>query len=92
MSAKEAINRIWPGVVTGLIITVIGVLLTFRLNASRMDAKEWQDKLDEKASKQELRDAVDAIKRESDLRNEYLTKTLDKIDKRTERIEDRLNK
>lgn len=85
-------NKAMPGAISGAIVTLIGVFVAFKLNAGRMDENDLQRKLDEKATKIELKDAIDQVKREVSIQNEWIIKTLDKIDKRTEKIEDKLNR
>lgn len=52
-------NRAIPGAVSGAIVTLIGVIVAFSLQAKDTDMREYQKKLDDKASKAELKEAIE---------------------------------
>lgn len=78
MSPRENLNKAIPGIISGLVVTIIGSFIVFNLNAGKMDEVEFKKQLDSKASKEELRDGLEneEKQREKDinaLKELYLT-------------------
>lgn len=97
MSARQNIGGNIPTLIVGWLVTIILFVAGNFITGNRADATEQkakeakvQEQIDTKASKEELKEAIDGVRKENNIQNEWIIKTLDRIDKRTERLEDRL--
>lgn len=86
MSPKE---YVFSGVVSGVIglfVAYSGYLWT----TSDLNAKELNAKIDAKMNRTEVIEMFEEAEKKDALEREYLFRILDRIDKRTEKIEDKL--
>lgn len=88
--AVENFKNGWITMIASFVIAMVTVMFGSSLGAKEADKRELQKEIDSKASKEELKNAIDGVRKENNIQNEWIIKTLDRIDKRTERLEDRL--
>lgn len=86
-AAKDYINKKWVDWIIGLLVTVIGIFTTVKTEIfGTFATREYVDTqiviVDEK---------IQSVKREHAIEMKSVVELLNRIDKRAERIEDRLN-
>lgn len=80
-AAKDYLNRKWVDWIVALVISLIAVFTTFNLEL-----------FGDLATKEYVNDKVEGVRREHQIEMNSVMQLLERIDKRAERIEDRLNK
>jgi hypothetical protein len=89
---KEYLNKKWIDWTITILISVITILTTANLKMfGSLASKNYVDKGDLN-NKQLFDKEIDNVRREQQISNESIFKLLQIIDKRTERVEDRINK
>jgi len=83
-------NEIAKGVGIPIITTLLTGYAFFLLNTNDMDAREINAKIETKISRSEVVEMIKQVEEKRQIEKEYLFKILDRIDKRTEKIEDKL--
>ena len=79
-AAKEYINKKWTDWAVTLIISIIAIFTSFNLELfGNLASKDYVDK------------EIESVRREQEIQNESMFILLKRIDKRTERLEDRIN-
>lgn len=94
MSAAKNISDNWPTLAVGFIGSLIICFTTFSLNANdqtqRDQNAEIKKAIDEKADKKWVEEKISESEEKQRIYQEWMMKTLDRIDKRTERLEDKI--
>lgn len=79
-AAKDYINKKWIDWAVTLIISIIAIFTSFNLELfGNLASKDYVDK------------EIESVRREQEIQNESIFILLKRIDKRTERLEDRIN-
>lgn len=87
MSPSEIRKTIIPASLS-FIGSLICIFFAFKLSANESNAKDFQAKIDKKADIEWVEKRLDEQGENQAVQNAWIIKTLDRIDKRTERLED----
>lgn len=89
-AAVDNFKKGWLLAVFSLASTLIGVVVTSAMSGNREDATKLYEKIESKADKVWVEQRISDSEEKQRIDREWMMKTLDRIDKRTERLEDRI--
>lgn len=89
-AAVDNFKKGWLLAVFSLASTIIGVVVGQSYSDSSERQKKWEEKIESKADKLWVEQRISESEEKQRIDREWMMKTLDRIDKRTERLEDRI--